>query len=92
MSEATEYEYKQANDELNKVYKQLVDGGLSKENLEELRTAQRLWVQFQDAQADFEADFEGRSGSTRQAPFARWRAQITRARTAELRELLKTHH
>ena len=58
-------------------------------DLEEFKTAQRLWVQFRDAQADFEADQEARGGSMRPLSYYGCCTRLTRARTAEFRQMLK---
>lgn len=55
MNRKAAQEFETADATLNKVFKQLI-GKLDAEGKEKLKNAQRAWVQFRDAQADFEAD------------------------------------
>ncbi len=87
MNRQAEQEFNTADAEMTKVYKELV-GNMSKQDLEELKAAQRLWIQFRDAQAKYEADLAARGGSLYPTVYDGRRAAITRARTAELKKVL----
>ena len=58
-------------------------------DLEELRAAQRLWVQFRDAEAKYEADVDARGGSLYPQLYNATRTALTKARTTQLHGLLK---
>jgi uncharacterized protein YecT (DUF1311 family) len=76
-----------AEDELDRVYRQLMET-LEEPRRSRLRDAQRAWLAFRDACADFEASlFEGGS----MAPVLRTTelTHRTRARTLELRRVLE---
>ena len=81
-------EFEAADATLNKVYKQLI-GKLDDEGKEKLKIAQRAWVQFRDAQADFEADSEARGGSMAPLIYNGARKRLTDARVKELQRVLK---
>ncbi len=87
MNRQAEQEFNTADAEMTKVYKELV-GNMSKQDLEELKAAQRLWIQFRDAQAKYEADVAARGGSLFPTIYDERRAAITKARTAELKKVL----
>ncbi len=88
MNRQAEQEFNAADAELNKVYKQL-SGKMEGPDLEELKAAQRLWVQFRDAQAKYEADLGARGGLLYPTIYRGTRAALTKARTAGLRKILK---
>ena len=77
-----------ADRSLNQVYKQLV-AKLDKESQEKLKEAQKAWVAFRDAQAEFEKDREARGGSMAPLIYNGRRAALTKARVKELQQLLK---
>jgi len=77
-----------ADAKLNKVYQQLVSK-LDEESKGKLRSAQRAWVQFRDAQAAFEADAEARGGSLAPLIHESCRTELTQQRTKELQRILK---
>lgn len=87
MNRQAEQDFSVADAEMTKVYKELV-GNMSKQDLEELKAAQRLWIQFRDAQAKYEADLAARGGSLYSTIYNGRRAAITKARTAALKEVL----
>ena len=87
MNRQAEQDFSAADADMTKVYKELV-GNMSKPDLEELKAAQRQWLQFRDAQAKYEADLAARGGSLYPTIYDGRRAAITKARTAALRELL----
>ena len=88
MNRDAERDFASADTELNKVYKTLC-AKMEGEDLEELRAAQRVWVQFRDAQAKYEADLAARGGSMHPMVYESRRAELTQTRTADLRRLLK---
>lgn len=74
--------YAKADLELNRVYRHLMST-LTKDKQEQLKKAQRAWIAFRDAEADFEADGGGWGWT------ASWDASLTRlteARTKQLKE------
>jgi uncharacterized protein YecT (DUF1311 family) len=77
-------EYKQADTELNKVYRQLL-GSRSPEGQKKLRVAQHAWIVFRDAEAEFvRQDWEGGSGQA--AAVNSTLAVLTRDRIRQLKE------
>ena len=89
MNREAERDFAAADAELNKVYKSLC-AKMESEDLEDLRAAQRLWVQFRDAQAKYEADMAARGGgSMYPMVYEGRRAGLTKERLAGLRRLLK---
>ena len=87
MNRQAEQDFNAADAELTKVYKELSDN-MSKQNLEELKVAQRLWLQFREAQAKYEADLAARGGSLYPTIYNGRRAAITKARAEELKHVL----
>lgn len=51
-------ETKRQDARLNKAYKEVM-GGLSNDRKKQLKTAQRLWIKYRDANCDFYADPDG---------------------------------
>ena len=78
-------EYKQADAELNAVYKQLMSSLSDKEHQASLRTAQQAWLKYRDANCEFDT-FENRGGTIHPVIYTSCLAAMTRARTKELRE------
>jgi uncharacterized protein YecT (DUF1311 family) len=78
-------EYKQADAELNAVYKQLMASLSNKAQQASLRTAQQAWLKYRDANCEFDA-FENRGGSIYQVVYTSCLTAMTKARTKELRE------
>jgi uncharacterized protein YecT (DUF1311 family) len=79
--------YQKADRELSTVYGELMKR-LDKGRQEKLRLAQRAWLRFRDAHADFEGDY-ARGGTL--APVIKMSAlaDLTEARVAELRKELQ---
>lgn len=88
MNLQAERDFEAADSSLNQVYKQLT-GKLDKESLEKLKAAQRAWVQFRDAEAEFEMDLGARGGTLAPLIYNGRRAAMTKARIVELQRLLK---
>jgi uncharacterized protein YecT (DUF1311 family) len=76
-----------ADAELNRVYARVL-ATLDDEGRVKLKAAQRAWVAFRDAQAEFEMDNEARGGSMAPLVYEGFRARITKARVAQFKELL----
>lgn len=82
-------EYKQADDELNKVYRQLMARiGNDEGRKTALRTAQQAWIKYRDANCDF-ASYLTRGGTIE--PVVRYNCMtgMTVSRMKELREYLE---
>jgi uncharacterized protein YecT (DUF1311 family) len=74
--------YKDADNRLNQSYSQIVKV-LKPEDLERLKAAQRLWIQFRDATCVAESDLY--QGGTASAPaYSACLEELTRQRTADL--------
>jgi uncharacterized protein YecT (DUF1311 family) len=75
--------YRAADSGLNQTYRQ-ISKVLQPDDLERLKAAQRLWVQFRDATCTAESDLY--SGGTASAPaYSACLEELTRQRTADLK-------
>ena len=90
MNQHAEKDFDAADAAMNKAYKQLMSK-LDKEAQAKLKSAQRAWVAFRDAQGDLEADLEARGGSMAPMIYDGSRTELTKERTKELQDLLKDH-
>jgi uncharacterized protein YecT (DUF1311 family) len=81
-------EFKKADADLNKIYAKVM-AKLDDEGKEKLKTAQRAWIAFRDAQAELDADVS-RGGTM--APLLRSSSMTdsTQARIRQLQDYLKT--
>ncbi|XWK90011.1 MAG: lysozyme inhibitor LprI family protein [Phormidium sp.] len=80
-------EYQNADKRLNQVYQQLMPK-LSATRKQKLILAQRAWINFRDANCEFErSQFEG--GTMAPAAQAGCMAQLTKARTAQLDQYIE---
>ena len=82
-------EYKQADDELNRVYRKLMAKfGNDEGRKAALKTAQQTWIRYRDANGDF-ASYLNRGGTIE--PVIRYNCMtaMTVSRTKELREYLE---
>ncbi|WP_323939547.1 lysozyme inhibitor LprI family protein [Aeromonas caviae] len=78
-------DYQRADAKLNAAYKKWI-ASLEKAQLERLRTAQRAWIAFRDAQCRYEAGvYEG--GSMAPMVHSSCLTQLTEARTKDLNTL-----
>ncbi len=86
MNECADREYRKADAELNRVYQQLVraSGGTDAK----LKAAQLAWIKFRDAECDYKAAFN-EGGSMQSMTYSFCLADVTAARTKQLRESLK---
>ncbi len=80
-------DFKKADAELNKVYAQVM-AKLDDEGKEKLKTAQRAWIAFRDAQAELDADVS-RGGTMVPLLRASSMTDTTQARIKQLREYYK---
>ncbi len=80
-------EFAKADKELNEVYAKVL-GLLDDGSKEKLKTSQRAWVAYRDAEADFSADAEARGGSMWPLIHEGTRARLTKERVKRLKELL----
>lgn len=85
MHECAGKEYKQADAELNAIYKQLMSSLSDKEHQAFLKSAQQAWLKYRDANCEFDA-FENRRGTIYPVVYTSCLTTMTRARTKELRE------
>jgi uncharacterized protein YecT (DUF1311 family) len=77
--------YKAADHELNDTYSQ-ISKVLNPDELQQLKVAQRLWVQFRDATCTAESDLY--KGGTAAGPaYSACREEVTRQRVAELKTI-----
>ncbi|WP_018236414.1 lysozyme inhibitor LprI family protein [Ensifer sp. BR816] len=93
-------EYQAADTELNKVYRKAVDAMQKTDKelgdldaayvgaVDALKKAQRSWIGYRDGQCEL-AGFEARGGSMEPMLVSGCLADLTRKRTAELKELLE---
>ena len=80
-------QYKAADTKLNAVYREFTSK-LSPEETAQLKTAQLAWIKFRDANCEFVADaYKG--GSIRPMIAAMCLADVTNARTSELKTQMK---
>ncbi len=89
MRDCAGLEYKQADDELNRVYRQLMAKiGNDEGRKTALKTAQQVWIKYRDANCDF-ASYLNRGGTIE--PVVRYNCMtgMTVSRTKELREYLE---
>ena len=77
--------YRAADNDLNQRYSQ-IEKVLQPDDLERLKAAQRLWLQFRDATCNAESDlYKGGTAST--PAYSACREELTRQRAAELKTI-----
>jgi uncharacterized protein YecT (DUF1311 family) len=84
MNRQAESDYEKADAELNRAYGKMLKD-LDAEGQKKLKAAQRAWIAFRDAQAEFEADSEARGGSMYTMIYYGGLARLTRDRIKQLR-------
>lgn len=91
-------EYRAADSELNKVYKQAMTAvqnideeldGADVGAVEALKKAQRAWITYRDGQCEL-AGFQARGGQAEPMLISGCLAELTQKRTGELQEFLET--
>ena len=80
-------EYQTADASLNRVYQQLV-AMLDSAEKDQLKQAQTAWIKYRDANCEFVGD-QYKGGSIRPMIYGLCLADVTRNRTAELRNQIK---
>lgn len=90
MNATAAQDFKKADVEMNRVYAKLM-GKLDAAAQNKLKTAQRAWVAFRDAEAELHADLAARGGSMAPMEYEATRADLTIARTKELQQMMKDY-
>ncbi|MDQ3746485.1 MAG: lysozyme inhibitor LprI family protein [Acidobacteriota bacterium] len=90
MDECAHKEFVAADAELNRVYSQLAAKLDDAEQRAQLKTAELAWIKFRDENCTFEGLFY-KGGTMRPMIESFCKADVTRKRTAQLREQLKTY-
>ncbi len=83
MNETALEDFQKADARLNVTYKKLL-ASLDADGKKKLIAAERAWVAYRDAQADFEADLEARGGSMAPMIYNETCTELTEARIKEL--------
>ena len=76
--------------ELDLVYKKLISK-IDKKSQAKLKTAQKAWIVFRDADAEMIADLDARGGSMAPMIYYGRKAELTKARTDQLKNILKDY-
>lgn len=87
MNQQAAAEAEKADAELNKVYKKVVASATDEEAVKLLKTAQKAWIAFRDAEAKFAED-EARGGSMSPLLYYAALERLTRERTKQLAQNL----
>jgi uncharacterized protein YecT (DUF1311 family) len=90
MNEAAGIDFAKADAEMNRAYKKLI-GSINPATQAKLRNAQRHWLKFRDAEAEFRS-MTVIGGSAYPMVYAGNRATLTRARTRELTDAYSSFH
>ena len=90
MDECAHKEFVAADAELNRVYNQLAAKLDDAEQRAQLKTAELAWIKFRDENCTFEGLFY-KGGTMRPMIESFCKADVTRKRTAQLREQIKTY-
>ena len=80
--------YKQADDELNKVYRELLSKLDDAGHKASLKTAQQAWLKYRDSNCDFES-FLNRGGSIYSVVVSDCMTSMTNSRTKELKQQIE---
>lgn len=87
MNRCASEEFQKADAELNKLYRQLMNGAGAGERAK-LRAAQLAWIKFRDAHCDYEA-FGNTGGSIYPMVYGFCLAEVTGERSKQFRDTLK---
>jgi uncharacterized protein YecT (DUF1311 family) len=90
MDECAHKEFVAADAELNRAYNQLAAKLDDAEQRAQLKTAELAWIKFRDENCTFEGLFY-KGGTMRPMIESFCKADVTRKRTAQLREQMKTY-
>ena len=77
--------YKQADDELNRVYRNLISKLDNEGHQTSLKTAQQAWLKYRDSHCEFES-YLNRGGTIYPVVLTECMTSVTAARTKELNE------
>jgi uncharacterized protein YecT (DUF1311 family) len=88
MKQCAAKQYRQADDELNKVYRQLMSKLDDEGHKTALKTAQQAWLKYRDTNCDFES-YLNRGGSIYSVVVTSCMTSMTTARTKEMKEEIK---
>ena len=88
MKQCSAKKFKQADDELNRVYKQLMAKLDDEGHKTSLKTAQLAWLNYRDANCDFES-YLNRGGSIYSVIVTECQTAMTTSRTRQLKEQIK---
>ena len=88
MKQCSAKKYKQADDELNKIYQQLMSKLDDEGHKGALKNAQLAWLKYRDANCDFES-YLNRGGSIYSVIVTECKTSMTASRTREMKQQLK---
>ncbi len=88
MNERAAVDFQKADVKLNAVYKKVMAWQIDAAGREKLKKAERLWVQFRDAECESEAD-EARGGTIAPMVYSNCGERLTLERTAQLADRLE---
>ena len=88
MKQCSAMKFKQADEELNKVYKQLMAKLDDEGHKSSLKTAQLAWLNYRDTNCDFES-YLNRGGSIYAVIVTECKTSMTTSRTRQLKEQIK---
>jgi uncharacterized protein YecT (DUF1311 family) len=88
MNQQAAADFHKADAQLNAIYGK-VKAALDPESQAKLKTAQRAWITFRDAEADLQADATARGGTMAPCIYDGVRQQLTETRIEELKALLE---
>ena len=88
MKQCSAKKYKQADDELNKVYQQLMSKLDDEGHKSSLKKAQLAWLKYRDTNCDFES-YLNRGGSIYSVVVTECMTSMTISRTKQLKEQIK---
>ena len=89
MKQCSAKKYKQADNELNKTYQQLMSKLSDDGHRISLKTAQQAWLKYRDSNCDFES-YLNRGGSIYSVIATECRTAMTISRTKEMQEQIKS--
>ncbi len=87
MNRTAEQDFEKADAQLNKVYERVLHS-LDAQGQEKLKTAERAWVSFREAESALAADAE-RGGTMAPLMASTRSTELTQQRTADLKKMLK---
>src|SRR5262245_13391065 len=88
MKQCSAKKYKQADDELNRVYQLLMSKLDDEGHKTSLKTAQQAWLKYRDGNCDFES-YLNRGGSIYSIVVTSCMTSMTTSRTKEMKEQIK---